>query len=511
MLVVLAHPVPRELDLDPSQLVGPDVLALGTDDHRRLRAVGVGLGVGGLRAQGLAHGVGRQVHLHTPRLRSVRPRILVLAVLAHVLDQEVGVQHQVFGVGPLAGVLLELEGAPRHHAAQVAAGFGPGPVGAQLLHAQSGQMVPFGLGVVGLCGARPGLGVVAARTVGVPLVDLAIVPAGGARVLAAGAQVGSGAGVVVVPGAVPSAGDLVVGDEGMEVLGIELPARGVVLDLLVGRTRVGLVAAQVVDEDQAVLAVAVLEEVVDAPFLAEALEEGQVALVELGLVVPGRIGFDEALVDGEGVVAEQFIEDCHRALVLEDPAVGAQGGQVQPGAQDEAVLDVAAFFAPERRFGDEGVDLPGAGTDAVHGGSGGTGQEFAGAVQFDEAVDLPADEGVEVEVGGAAGSEVQSIGCLEQQFVLEQAVQAFPAGEAYRLQGGLPRMQRNGIAADAKRAREHAAKCGHGKPPWPELLWQCLAALGPAPQTILWQCQGSVSPALARTRDAIHAAAFRSR
>lgn len=130
LLATVPDPVPRELDLDSSQLIGPDVLAFGSDDQGHLRAVGVGVGVGWLGPQGLGGGVGCQVHLDAPALPPVQDRILVLAVLAHVFDEEVGVQHQVFGVGVLPGVLAQLEGAARHHAPQVAAGPGSGPVGA---------------------------------------------------------------------------------------------------------------------------------------------------------------------------------------------------------------------------------------------------------------------------------------------------------------------------------------------------------------------------------------------
>jgi hypothetical protein len=55
----------------------------------------------------------------------------------------------------------------------------------------------------------------------------------------------------------------------------------------------------------------VLEVVADAPFLAQAAEEVEVALVELGLVVAHRVGLDQSLVDGKRVVRQQFIEDLH--------------------------------------------------------------------------------------------------------------------------------------------------------------------------------------------------------
>jgi hypothetical protein len=122
---------------------------------------------------------------------------------------------------------------------------------------------------------------------------------------------------------------------------------------------------------------------------------------------------------------------------------------VQPGAQREAVLQVAAFFAPEGGVGDEGVDLAHAGADVVEGRANCAGHEAARAIELDAAADLAADEGVEVEVGRFAGAEVQAVGGLEQQLVGEEAVDAFVAGEAHRLQCGRTQEKRDGFALDA--------------------------------------------------------------
>jgi hypothetical protein len=71
-----------------------------------------------------------------------------------------------------------------------------------------------------------------------------------------------------------------------------------------------------------VLSFGVREVVADAPLLAETAEEIEVAFVVLGLVVADRVCLHQALVDREGVVGQQRIEDLHDAQVLEDPAVG---------------------------------------------------------------------------------------------------------------------------------------------------------------------------------------------
>jgi hypothetical protein len=55
----------------------------------------------------------------------------------------------------------------------------------------------------------------------------------------------------------------------VDVLGIELPSRCVVLDLLIGGVLVLFVRPHVVDEHEAVPVVAVGEEIADAPLLAQ--------------------------------------------------------------------------------------------------------------------------------------------------------------------------------------------------------------------------------------------------
>ncbi len=174
-----------------------------------------------------------------------------------------------------------------------------------------------------------------------------------------------------------------------------------------------------------------LEVIADAPFLAQALEEGEVALVELGLVVARRIVLGQAPAHGKGIAREQGLEDLHDRQVLEDPAVGAQFGQVQPGPQCQQVLGVAARLAEKGRLSDERVDL----AHAVQ-----------PVVERDAAVDLAADEGIEVEVG--------VIGRLEQQFVAKQRIQALAARQPHGPQRGLAIDKGKRRPGDRQRARQ---------------------------------------------------------
>jgi hypothetical protein len=97
---------------------------------------------------------------------------------------------------------------------------------------------------------------------------------------------------------------------------------------------------------------------------------------------------------------------------------------VQPGAQGKPVFNVAAFFTHELGFGDDGVDLAGAGADARGARADRARDELACAIELDRAADLAADEVVEVEVGRLTGAPVQGIGRLEQKLIFEEAVQA---------------------------------------------------------------------------------------
>ncbi|MDT4847556.1 hypothetical protein FQZ97_816160 [compost metagenome] len=370
-------------------------------------------------------------------LLAVDSGFAVLAVFCHVLDEQVGVQDQVFGVGRLPGMLLQLEGASWHHAPQVAAGLGPGAVGAQCLHAQQGQQAALAVGISACSCTCIGLGVVAASRFGcMPLVDLALGLPGRARVASRDTQIRPGPGVVVVPGGVLPAGELVLGNEAVDVLGIDLPAGGVVFHMLVQRiaSRIG---AHGVREHQAVFAVRMLEVVADAPFLAQAGKEGEVALVELGLVVAHGVVLDQAFVHGEGVAAQEFVQDLNDAEVLEDPAVGAQGGQVQPGAQGELVLGVAPFLAPQGCVGDQGVELA-----------------RGGAIEFDLAADLLADEGIQVEVGaGRDAGKSQRIRGLEKELVGKEAVEPFMPRQPHGRQCSPTKNNRDRGRRNRQRAR----------------------------------------------------------
>ncbi|MNY46064.1 hypothetical protein D3C86_1812110 [compost metagenome] len=126
---------------------------------------------------------------------------------------------------------------------------------------------------------------------------------------------------------------------------------------------------------------------------------------------------------------------------------------MQPGPKRELVLNVSAFLAPKGSVGDQGIDLPHAGSDGVAVRACDAERASPGTVEFDHAVDLMADQRIEIEVGRLAGAKIQGIGCLEKQVIGEQAVHAFLAREPHGCQRRSAFKQWNGGAGNGKGVR----------------------------------------------------------
>ena len=117
-------------------------------------------------------------------------------------------------------------------------------------------------------------------------------------------------------------------------------------------------------KDEAVVTAVVLEEVGDAPFFGEALEEGEIRLAVLDFPFElGEGAFVQALVDAEGVVGQDVVEDGDDALVLEGFVVAGLGGEPEPRAQGVAVKAVVGDAADLFDAGNHTGDLALAGTN----------------------------------------------------------------------------------------------------------------------------------------------------
>jgi hypothetical protein len=417
------------------------------------------------------------IGLHSLHSLRGRCRRTALALLSHVLDQQVGLQGEVFGVGAGLRVLREVEAAPGHDASEVAHAPRPVPALAQGLHPQPRQVLPLRLGLVRrLLRTRVGLAVVAAghRALAVrggfvapPQVHLLVRVAARPRPLGLDFEQRPGAGVVQVPAGVAPAGQALLHAPAVDGLPLGLVALRVVRNAVIGALaglQLGLhrlERAVVVAPDQPVHPRAVLEVVVDAPLLHEAAEEFVVALVVLHRVVALRVALDQALVGGERVLAQHGFDDVHDALVLEDFAVGGEGGQVQPGPQGELHQGALPGLAEGAGLGDEAADLAHPRAPLGRRSPGHAGQEAAVAFEFDAAGQLAADEAVQLQ--RTATTTATATGALQHQPVLEEGVDAFFAFELERLQPASPVQLGDRRAAD--RQPTPGGQWGHGCPP----------------------------------------------
>ncbi len=111
--------------------------------------------------------------------------------------------------------------------------------------------------------------------------------------------------------------------------------------LLVQRRAAGAEGAVAVAQHQHAAPHLVLEVVVDAPLLRDALQEVQVRLVVLHLVVAHRVALLQPPLDRVGVLVQQAPQQVAHVQVLVDAPARARRGQEQPRVQPQLELVVA--------------------------------------------------------------------------------------------------------------------------------------------------------------------------
>lgn len=87
-----------------------------------------------------------------------------------------------------------------------------------------------------------------------------------------------------------------------------------------------------IDEIERVLIVLVLEEIVDAFFFQQSIDEIEVAFAVLHAVLAQSIGFAQRLLDiaAETVLLENRLDDLGHGLILKDAAIGLACQKPQP-------------------------------------------------------------------------------------------------------------------------------------------------------------------------------------
>ncbi|MCY1502945.1 hypothetical protein D9M68_370550 [compost metagenome] len=240
-------------------------------------------------------------------------------------------------------------------------------------------------------------------------VDFALGMCGVARVMRGHRQICAGLDEVIVGAAPLARHQLVAYLERVQVFRIRPVCRRPPAQRVVGGTGAASERAVAVGQHQAMMAVAVLEEIGNAPFLRQAFKECKVGLAVLDLVFTGRIAGDvEAVVDRERVFGEQVLQCVYDTLLLEDPEVRCQRGQEQPRAQRQTVDDVAPVRPWPFDPGHDAGDLARAG---------------ARTVELDIEREFLALHRGHIEIGGGAIRRVPSIRRLDVDRIGEQAVQ----------------------------------------------------------------------------------------
>ena len=106
------------------------------------------------------------------------------------------------------------------------------------------------------------------------------------------------------------------------------------------------------------LAVVVLEEVVDAFLLEDAIDEVQIALAVLNQKFPLAVGVaDQILEIGDAAFTQQVHHDLGDGLVLKDATLAVLPDEPERRTQHAAVAGEVAVLAHERELGHQTVEL----------------------------------------------------------------------------------------------------------------------------------------------------------
>ncbi len=328
--------VPVEMHLDPAILVGPDLLALGPDHHRGLRAAHH-------RHRGRRQGAESLAGVDTVQLALELRAAPAITGLVEFLDYPVlGANHQVFAVLVQARVVAQVEQMARPDTPGASPQANSLVLGLDRLDA--GPCIVFAVLALHIL-AR----VVVERVVGRGM---------GAPDIGAHFQAGAGTLEVVVVEAQRAGLDLARHVPVEEVVALAMAeARRVIGHAgVAGRA---VVRAVGIGEHQDVALLFVAEPVVNAFLLHQPADEIEAGLAVLHTVFPLAVGAREGILEiGETKVAEHLLDDVRDLLVLEDAAVGGARQQPQPGPQGDLVAGELAGAGALATARDDAVEIP---------------------------------------------------------------------------------------------------------------------------------------------------------
>ncbi len=299
------------------------------------------------------------------------------------------------------------ERAAGHHGAYIAFASGPRSGGALFFHAHTGYGVAFS-----------GLHVVAR-----PFIDFVVGMGGLPRLAAHGRQIGQRFGEIKIIGD-PGPGGQVFGNvETGKVFLVHLAGVGVEGQDLVGGTGERLVRARMIAENQAMLAVRMVEKPVDAPFLHQPLGKVEIAFPVLYLVLAGRVTARKAFFHREAVFPEHLVQNLGNAFVLEDFIVRGPGGQPQPRTQRQRVEHAPSLGTHHARSGNDAADFPHARADAAR-------RPGTFAFQGDCHCAFLPHKRFEIHIGGQPRHKIESIRRFELHGITGKPAQRFLTGKS---------------------------------------------------------------------------------
>ncbi|MNM53294.1 hypothetical protein D3C81_643950 [compost metagenome] len=344
-LIVTGVAVPQEAHLDAAEFVRPDRGARRTDHNRRLRTVRIGLG----RRAGHAEDLVGRLHLE------LVPTLVLIAgarFVGNLCQRQPRFHHEVLAVRAAVRVAGEHEGLAASHAAYIAMAERARPFRARFFHADTTDHVAMS------CVGK----------VTWPLEHVPVGPCGATRLLISLQQPCPRAREVVVDHFHAAGTQCLVHRERRDVFDIDLVVVGVIFDLVVSLAAHAAVCPDVIAQHKPVLAVRMLEEPVDAPFLHQALDEVEVrlAILDLELARIIALGFArqrilshvEPLLHRVGIVGQDVVDDLEYGFVLVDLEVVGQRGQPQPRPQHHAIDVIASLLVQVTGRDNEPTDLP---------------------------------------------------------------------------------------------------------------------------------------------------------
>ncbi len=340
-LMAFGGGIPEKFHFDAAVFIGPDFFTILADDDRGLRPLNTGFGRDACRAEWDSGGNDGDLGLKCRGIRTITDaHFIVVELIAGGGDEKVdgGIDN---------GMTVKLEGSAGADAAGGAGSSRHGVLGGDLFNTDFRVEAAFVRG-----GVHAGIVVEfgSACIVGVLYLDGIV-------------EIGVGCGVVIIRQRVGTGGEFIFLNP--------IPCVSILIFAFIRfiegkRFIIGgfCMGCRRIAQDKRVLALFVLEVVIDAFIFHEAGDEVEISLAVLDAIIPFAIFvfFGEGVFDVAAVVAEDGLNDVRNTLSLEDAATGGAGEEPEPrNERHSVVIDDAGALGlidgGEDEAGDETVEV----------------------------------------------------------------------------------------------------------------------------------------------------------